>query len=161
MFPESLFRDCNVVLFEDERTAEELFPMAVLRPSWEIRCGAGCLRFWLSSLKLPGLSVLMRPRPELAAMAIRLAGRDDDPPDPEMDTLFLNGRVISIRENEESAGEFPDTVVDADGRILLARVRGARAQKLLSLQGNELAASLVQEANVPSMPSKWTVLYAR
>ncbi len=161
LLPESLFSDCNVVLFEDQRTAEELFPLSVLRPSWEIRCGAGCLRHWLSQMKRPGMSVQMRPRPELQRMAFHLAGRDDDPADPETDTLFLSGRLIGIWKREETAGEFPDTVVDSDGRILLARRRGAQAQKLLSLQGNELAASLVQESNDPSMPRGWTILYAR
>ena len=49
MIPAELIAGCNVVLFEDDRTASELFPMSVLRPSWEIRCGAGCLRRWLNS----------------------------------------------------------------------------------------------------------------
>jgi UDP-N-acetylglucosamine diphosphorylase/glucosamine-1-phosphate N-acetyltransferase len=161
LLPESWLSDCNVVLFEDDRTAEELFPLSVLRPSWEIRCGAGCLRQWLFSLKLAGLSVLMRPRHELQRMAVQLAGRDDDPVDLEMDTLFINGRVIGIWQNEANGEEFPDTLVDSDGRILLARRRGAQAQKLLSLQGNDLAASLVQESSVQSVPKGWTVRYAR
>jgi UDP-N-acetylglucosamine diphosphorylase/glucosamine-1-phosphate N-acetyltransferase len=161
LLPESLFSACNVVLFEDDRTADELFPLSVLRPSWEIRCGAGNLRTWLSSLKLPAMSLLMRPRAELQSMAQQLAGRGDDPPDPDLDTLFINGRVIGIWRNEGHNDEFPDTVADADGRILVARRTGEQARKLLSLLGNDLAASLVQDLDVPSMPAGWTVLHAR
>ena len=161
LLPESLLAQCNVVLFEDSRTDEELFPLSVLRPSWEIRCGAGNLRHWLSCLRLPATSLLMRPRAEMQAMAAQLAEREDDVPDPDVDTVFINGRVIGIWRNEGATDEFPDTVVDADGRILVARRTGEQARKLLSLLGNDLADSLVQDVGVPSMPQGWTVLYAR
>ena len=161
LLPESLLTGRNVVLFEDDSAETELFPLSVLRPSWEIRCGAGCLRQWLTGLKLPGLSLLFRPRSRLAAMSRVLAARDDDSPDPDAETVFLNGRLIGLWGSSTAVDAWPETVVDDAGRVLLARRRGVVASALLSVPGNELARRLVQESKGEKLPDGWMIRYAR
>jgi len=161
MLPEPLLTGCNVVLFEDERTAQELFPLSVLRPSWEIRCGAGCLRQWLIGMNSPSMSVLFRPRTELTAMAEQLAGREDESPDPDADVVFINGRLIGLWNITQHAAELPVTVTDQDGRVLIARRTGAEARRLLALPGNELGETLVQKQTGMGLPDGWTMLHAR
>ena len=161
LLPESLLSGSNVVLFEDDAAGVELFPLSVLRPSWEIRCGAGCLRQWLTGLKLPGLSLLLRPRSGLAGMGQVLSDREDDALDPEAETVFLNGRLIGLWGPNTPVDDWPETVADDAGRVLLARRRGAAAQALLSVPGNELARRLVQESKGDKLPDGWTIRYAR
>ncbi len=161
LVPVELFTGCNVVLFEDDRTARELFPLAVMRPSWEIRCGAGCLRRWLSSFDKTSLNLLFRPRPQLHGRAFELAGREDDLFDPEADTLFLNGRLIALWKSDPAAQTLPTSYADADGRVLWARVRGSQAQKLLAVGGNDFNASLVQEIRSGAFLEGWELRYAR
>jgi UDP-N-acetylglucosamine diphosphorylase / glucose-1-phosphate thymidylyltransferase / UDP-N-acetylgalactosamine diphosphorylase / glucosamine-1-phosphate N-acetyltransferase / galactosamine-1-phosphate N-acetyltransferase len=161
VLPESLITGCNVVLFEDDRTAEELFPLSVLRPSWEIRCGAGCLRHWLGSLESPTMALLYRSRPELAAITPQLAGQSDEPADSDADTVFLNGRLIGFWKHDERAADLPDAVADSAGRLLWARARGAEAESLLRYDGNELPRRLVERGKAAPIPEGWTFLYAR
>jgi len=161
MLPAELLAGCNVVLFEDERTGIELFPMAVLRPSWEIRTGAGCLRQWLTGLKLAGTPLLMRPRDALHGMAELLAGRGDDELDSEADTLFINGRLIGLWKTDESAPDLPDTLIDSEGRVLWARRRGADARELAAQGGTALAYALVQQVGGKLAPEGWRILHAR
>lgn len=161
LLPERLLTEKNVIIVEDAAAETELFPLSVLRPSWEIRCGAGCLRAWLSALKLPGLAVLWRPRSTLESMARILSGVDDDPPDPENETLFLNGRTIAFWANHEKTDDLPHTLIDADGRLLFARRRGKAASDLWTLTGNEICQRLVQDSNGGELPEGWTLHYAR
>jgi UDP-N-acetylglucosamine diphosphorylase/glucosamine-1-phosphate N-acetyltransferase len=161
LLPEKLLAGSNVVLFEDDATAIELFPLSVLRPSWEIRCGAGCLRQWLAELKLAGIAPLFRPRSNLAMMSSALAGREDGAPDTQAETVFLNGRVIALWADNISVDDWPETITDDAGRVLLARRRGAAAQSLLRLSGNELASRLVQEAKGEKLPDACALRYAR
>jgi UDP-N-acetylglucosamine diphosphorylase/glucosamine-1-phosphate N-acetyltransferase len=144
MFAEALFYDRNVVLFEDGDTSVDLFPLAVLRPSWEIRCGAGCTREWIAGLLEPDRQVLLRPRAILEALAGLMAGHPDEPYDANLETLFVNGRVISANFEDQPV-ELPETLVDKDGRVLLARRSGSQAQQLLNLSGNEIAQILVKQ----------------
>jgi UDP-N-acetylglucosamine diphosphorylase/glucosamine-1-phosphate N-acetyltransferase len=161
LLPENLLSGSNVVLFEDDSTGAELFPLSVLRPAWEIRCGAGCLRRWLALLKLSGLSLLFRPRANLVAMSHVLADCQDDIVDPDAHTVFLNGRLIGLWGPVVPVEDWPQTVVDDAGRVLLARRRGAAAQALIRLPGNELASRLVQESKGERLPDGWSVRYAR
>ncbi len=162
MFDEALFDNCNVVLFEDERTAAELFPLSVLRPSWEIRTGAGCTRFWLSNLPNLVHPVILRPRQGIGAMSAQLAGHPDEMFDPDIDTLFVNGRIIGLWKNDDTAPFLPDTLKDADGRVLIAQRSGSQASKLLNLAGNEIGRTLVQDTgSLHSDGMGWSVLYSR
>ncbi|MFZ5434647.1 MAG: putative sugar nucleotidyl transferase [Calditrichota bacterium] len=162
LFEESVFGNSNIVLFEDDGTDVELFPLAVLRPSWEIRVGAGTTRQWIDSIAGPGLPVLLRPRVEMNTMAVRLAGRKvDEDLDPDADLLFVNGRVLGLWQTDELAEDLPDTLVDQDGRLLLARRDIRRAEDLLPLTGNEIMRRLVQEVEGDQLPEGWRILYAR
>lgn len=161
LLPEKLLSGCNLVLFEDEMTDVELFPMSVLRPSWEIRCGMGCLRQWVTGLKLPGLSLLFRPRADLEAMSRLLSGLEDDSPDPDAETIFLNGRVVGLWASDTAETELPETIADDAGRVLFARRKGSAARTLLGIPGNELAHRLVQESKGESLPEGWTLRYVR
>ena len=162
VFDETLFENCNVVLFEDKQSSVELFPLAVLRPSWEIRAGAGCTRLWLASLPNLVNPVILRPRHGMAAMAGHLAGHPDEMFDADLPTVFVNGRVIGIWKELETASDLPDTLADAEGRVLLARRSGAQATKLLNLGGNEIADSLVQQTADPyNKDSGWAITYSR
>jgi UDP-N-acetylglucosamine diphosphorylase / glucose-1-phosphate thymidylyltransferase / UDP-N-acetylgalactosamine diphosphorylase / glucosamine-1-phosphate N-acetyltransferase / galactosamine-1-phosphate N-acetyltransferase len=160
MLPESWLRNTNVVLFEDERVETELFPLSVLRPVWEIHCGANSLRHWLASFEDPRVSLHLRPRTQLSNRAIELAGRFDSELDPDADTLLLNGRLIGLWSEHGSAFELPQGFKDKNGRVLWYRCRGAEAQKLYALAGNELAAALVQSVSEDSLPEGWTLLHA-
>jgi UDP-N-acetylglucosamine diphosphorylase/glucosamine-1-phosphate N-acetyltransferase len=157
-----LWTDCNIVLFEDDRTAAELFPLTVVRPSWEIGVGAGCLRSWLQAMESPGTPLLLRSRPVIQARARELAQlEEDERPEPEIDTLFVNGRVIGLWNPDEESTDLPATVVDRDGRVLLARRSGRMAEEIISLDGNAIARRLVQQLRGEVLPGGWTLLYAR
>jgi UDP-N-acetylglucosamine diphosphorylase / glucose-1-phosphate thymidylyltransferase / UDP-N-acetylgalactosamine diphosphorylase / glucosamine-1-phosphate N-acetyltransferase / galactosamine-1-phosphate N-acetyltransferase len=161
LFHLPLLADSNVVLFEDARTEEELFPLAVLRPSWEIRCGAGSLRRWMAGLKMPGMTLMLRPRNHLKGMSDLLSQRKDDSYDAEQETVFLNGRLLALWKVESLADDLPETVTDDAGRVLIARRKGPEVMKLLSLSGNDLASYLVQESKHEKLPDGWQVIYAR
>lgn len=162
VFNEALFDNCNIVLFEDERTATELFPLSVMRPSWEIRAGAGCARFWLSNLPNQVHPVILRPRPGMGAIAAQLAGHPDEMFDPDIDTVFVNGRIVGLWKNSDAAPGLPETLVDANGRVLIAQRSGLQAEKLLKFGGNEIARSLVQDTGVLcTNETDWTVTYCR
>jgi UDP-N-acetylglucosamine diphosphorylase/glucosamine-1-phosphate N-acetyltransferase len=161
ILPEAFLSDCNIVLFEDEQTGQQLFPMAVLRPAWEIRSGVGCLRYWLSKVLAAGTAVILKPRLELTELAARQAGDFDQTIDPDADTIFLNGRLLGIWANDPAALDLPDRATDADGRVLWTRCSGDTAQRLLALSGNEIARALVQEGKAPLSAPGWTVLHAR
>ncbi|MBU0508977.1 hypothetical protein KKH27_09105 [bacterium] len=161
LFPEAVFANSNIVLFEDDRTARDLFPLTVLRPSWEIRIGAGTTRQWIEAIAGPGLPVMIRPRPGMQGMAVQLGGPSDEDVDPEADLLFVNGRLIGLWPTDDLTEDLPDTLVDKDGRLLLARRNVRRAPELLPLSGNELEARLVQETGGEPLPEGWRLLYTR
>jgi UDP-N-acetylglucosamine diphosphorylase/glucosamine-1-phosphate N-acetyltransferase len=94
-------------------------------------------------------------------MAAELAGELDQVFDPDADTVFLNGRLMGIWQEDSAASELPETAVDAEGRLLWARRSGAQALHLKSLPGNEIARALVQDTQAPFSAPGWKVVYAR
>jgi UDP-N-acetylglucosamine diphosphorylase/glucosamine-1-phosphate N-acetyltransferase len=157
-----LLRDRNIVLFEDLKSDVRLFPLNVLRPSWEIRSGMGCLREWIQEIADPR-RVILHSRARLNANSARLAGSKETKLDPNRETLFINGRVLTIRATKESAQvNLSQTVVDEDGIPLLALRSGKQALEILKLPGTELANSLVQEVGETSteIPG-YAIRYAR
>ena len=159
VFDQALFENCNIVLFEDEQTALDLFPLSVLRPSWEIRAGAGCTRLWLASLPNRVNPVILRPRRGMGAISGQLAGHPDETFDPDAETMFVNGRVLGLWTTSQDLPHLPDTIIDVGGRPLLAQRSGSQATKLLNLGGNEIAESLVQDTgSVHLDDSGWTLL---
>ena len=162
VFDEALFEDCNIVLFEDERTSVDLFPMSVLRPSWEIRAGAGCTRLWFSNLPKLVSPVILRPRRGMRAIAVHLAGHPDESYDSRLDTVFVNGRVVALWKDQEIPSDLPETIIDNSGTVLMARQEGSKAEKLLNLEGNEIARALVQDRGTLARDiTGWKLVYSK
>ena len=162
VFDEALFEDCNIVLFEDERTSIDLFPMSVLRPSWEIRAGAGCTRLWFSNLPKLVSPVILRPRRGMRAIAVHLAGHPDESYDSRLDTVFVNGRVVALWKDQEIPSDLPETIIDNSGTVLMARQEGSKAEKLLNLEGNEIARALVQDRGTLARDiTGWKLVYSK
>jgi UDP-N-acetylglucosamine diphosphorylase/glucosamine-1-phosphate N-acetyltransferase len=163
LFDEKVFKKCNIVLFEDGRTAEELFPLAVVRPSWEIRSGAGCTRFWLASLSELGSSIILRPRAELRAISAQLAGVDSEEFNPKLDTIFLNGRVFGFWRKESGSTSLPpNAITDVNGRLLFCRLKGSQVKEVLNFTGTELTNKLVEmTVTDEGIPADWKVCYAK
>lgn len=161
LFPETIFGSRNIILFEDEQTEAELFPLTVLRPSWEIRVGAGTTRRWIEAIAGPGMPVAIRPRAEMNAIAVQLGGVSDEDLDPDADLLFVNGRLIGLWQSDELADDLPETLMDGEERVLLARRDFRLAADLMPLPGNELARRFVQESRGEPFPEGWRLLYAR
>lgn len=161
-FDEQLFGSCNIVLFEDDKTETELFPLSVLRPSWEIFVGMGNARQWLSELGIPGSNPILRPRALLHEMAIQIAGSGKENFDEESETIFVNGRVFACYRNVGAGAELPYSVSDSNGRLLLLKTDGKTAAKLMSLSGTELVQKLVElSKGSSSVPTGWTISSAR
>ncbi len=131
----------RIVLFEDAAVADELFPLSVMRPAWEIRAGLGCLREWLSALRPGGAQVALRPRESLRRLATQLAGFSDKWSDSRADVVFLSGRITSL----PAVPQTPAALLDRGGRVLWTRMTGAAASSLLDLAGTELAEALVKQ----------------
>ncbi|MDD5088300.1 MAG: putative sugar nucleotidyl transferase [bacterium] len=161
LFSETIFGGRNIILFEDEQTGVDLFPLAVLRPSWDIRVGAGCTRRWIEAIAGAGMPVAIRPRAGMEAIAVQLGGASDEDLDPDADLLFVNGRLIGLWPSDELADDLPDTLVDGDGRVLLARRDFRQADVLMRLPGNELARRFVQETGGKPVPEGWRLLSAK
>lgn len=134
----------RIVVFEDETTTNNLFPLNVLRPSWEIRAGLGSLRELLSPLRAAGYSISLRPRENLLEHSKQLAGWDDLWQDTGDSVIFLNGRLLAL---PEYAGEMPAAVVDSQGEILWAKLDGKDISRFSYLPGTELAKSLVKQVD--------------
>ncbi|MBL0059995.1 MAG: hypothetical protein IPP40_00445 [bacterium] len=134
----------RIVVFEDDATAGQLFPLNVLRPSWEIRAGLGSLREWLNTLRSAGYSVSLRPRVNLVGRACELSCFDDSWADTGEPVIFLNGRLLHLPKMSD---DLPKSVVDKEGHILWALVSGRGVSELLSLPGTKLAESLVKHVN--------------
>lgn len=132
----------RIVIFEDSSTENQLFPLAVLRPSWEIRAGLMSLREGLGALRSSGVQIALRPRQHLTRLAGELAGFDDRWADSGEDVVFLNGRVLAL---PSAVGRHSEAVFDKERRVLWARLSGPESSKLLSLPGTELADSLVKQ----------------
>jgi UDP-N-acetylglucosamine diphosphorylase/glucosamine-1-phosphate N-acetyltransferase len=151
----------NVVLFEDSASAIELFPLNVLRPSWEIRCGMGCLRESVQEL-VGSEVVLLRPRAQLNAIIAQQAGQNNHSLDPNRETVFINSRMLGfwqIDGNPQTS--IPPIVKDSEGRPLAVILGGSQAQELSMLQGTEIADLLVQEVEAVTTDNKsWMLKYA-
>ncbi len=159
--PPQLLANCNVVLFEDETISTDLFPLAVLRPSWEIFSGAGTLRRWVQDLIAGDCSLVLRPRSELEAVSQLIADASESSWDNDADVLFINGRVIGVWSETTTADELPSTYVDASGRLLWTRLSATAARKYVNMRGTNLAVALVQETGQkPRSLDGWTVLAA-
>lgn len=134
----------RIVVFEDGATVSQLFPLNVLRPSWEIRAGLGSLKEWLAILRTAGYSVALRPRLEMQDRACEISGFDDVWQHANEPVIFLNGRVLMAPPLDSSA---PSAVMDSGGQILWAMVPGETASNLLPLTGTELAIALVKHVS--------------
>ncbi len=134
----------RIVVFEDAATADQLFPLNVLRPSWEIRAGLGSLREWLSTLRSAGYSVSLRPRENMVSRSCEMADFDDSWADSGEPVIFLNGRVLHL---PSISGNLPQAVLDREGGVLWAMVSGSRVSDLLGLVGTKLAEALVKHVN--------------
>ncbi len=134
----------RIVVFEDGATAGQLFPLNVLRPSWEIRAGLGSLKEWLTILRTAGYSVALRPRLEMQDRACEISGFDDVWQHANEPVIFLNGRVLLA---PPIAGSLPPAVTDSRGQVLWALVSGETASSLLQLTGTELATALVKHVS--------------
>jgi UDP-N-acetylglucosamine diphosphorylase / glucose-1-phosphate thymidylyltransferase / UDP-N-acetylgalactosamine diphosphorylase / glucosamine-1-phosphate N-acetyltransferase / galactosamine-1-phosphate N-acetyltransferase len=151
----------NVVLFEDSASEIELFPLNVLRPSWEIHSGMGCLRKWVQ--ELAGVeAVHLRPLAQLSAVSALLAGQNNHSIDPNRETVFINGRVLGFWSGEsELKASIPSVAKDSKGRPLAAVLHGAQAQELSKLPGTEIADLLVQQLETSPLENvNWTVKFA-
>ena len=131
----------RIVVFEDEATIDQLFPLNVLRPSWEIRAGLGTLREFLTALRSAGYKVALRPREKMFERARDLAGFDDELGKSYEPVVFLNGRLLHLPEN---AGALPSGILDKDGNILWASIEGQKVSEMLNLPGTQLAETLVK-----------------
>lgn len=131
----------RLVVFEDQFTAGHLFPLNVLRPSWEIRSGLGSLGQWLAELRRAGYSVSLRPRSSLTLRSRELAGFDDDWPSEQEPIVFLNGRVLHLPATKTP---LPEAVVDSFGQVLWAKLDGKTVSELSGSSGTLLAESLVK-----------------
>ncbi|MCB9366871.1 MAG: hypothetical protein H6508_06825 [Calditrichaeota bacterium] len=131
----------HIVLFEDAATSPRLFPLNVLRPSWECLSGLGSLRSWLEEVRMTGTGVSLRLRMELVEAARESAGFDDDWPESVQSVVFLNGRVLRMPVCKTS---LPEAVADADGNLLWAKVSGKKISETRSLPGTALAETLVK-----------------
>jgi UDP-N-acetylglucosamine diphosphorylase/glucosamine-1-phosphate N-acetyltransferase len=148
----------NVVLFEDTASEIELFPLNVLRPSWEIRCGMGCLREWLQELA-GSRAVCLRPRAQLDAISAQLAGQNNHSAVLNRETVFINGRLLGLWSSDGNSNAPTPTIIrDSKGRPLVAVLKGTQAQELSKLPGTEIADLLVQQVEAVSQENKnWTV----
>ncbi len=154
-----LFADCHVVLFEDDFVDRDLFPLTVLRPAWEVLCGAGCLRLWVTRLAAKECLLAVRPRPEFDAWCTKsgqnspLATRDD------REVLFLNGRVMGVW-TENGTADLPSSAVSPRGYVIWARVNSPTASEILSAKGTSVGQALVEHTGSGKLPSGTEVVYA-
>lgn len=162
IFELKLFAGCRIVLFEDGDTAADLFPFTVMRPSWEIRSGVGCLRHWLEQLDLAGLYSVPRMPSDPNDDSLQVIREDQSSRGAECDTIFVNGRLISIRrESSGKAAPLPDVVRDKRGRILIARCKGLSADELRGIAGTDIPHKFVQKRGEATLPvAGWRILYA-
>ena len=135
----------RIVVFEDSAAVGQLFPLNVLRPSWEIRAGLGSLREWLSTLRSAGYSVSLRPRENMVGRACELSCFDDSWADSSEPVIFLNGRLLHL---PSTSGPLPRAIIDSDGGVQWALISGQGVSDLLSLSGTKLAEALVKHVNV-------------
>ncbi|MCL4306010.1 hypothetical protein KJZ99_08860 [bacterium] len=131
----------HIVLFEDEASEGQLFPLNVLRPCWEIRAGLGSLQGWMKVLRQSGHTVTLRPRGHMEAIASELAGFNDPWPSDSADVTFLNGRVLLMPPQQ---GSLPPSVYDSLGNVLWAKMAGAEIRDWQGFSGTEIADSLVK-----------------
>ncbi|MCC6476483.1 hypothetical protein IT157_05445, partial [bacterium] len=148
--PSEWIGDSNIVLFEDEDVATDLFPLTVLRPAWEIRAGLGSLWTWVNAYRNHGHAVAHRPRPAMGSMSAMLAGYWEDRLDLEKPTVFLNGRVLRLAGTPPKSG----AVADKKGRLLWAKLTGEEVHGLLEKSGTEIAHDLVKHVGGGPVPSE-------
>jgi UDP-N-acetylglucosamine diphosphorylase / glucose-1-phosphate thymidylyltransferase / UDP-N-acetylgalactosamine diphosphorylase / glucosamine-1-phosphate N-acetyltransferase / galactosamine-1-phosphate N-acetyltransferase len=148
----------NVVLFEDSASEIELFPLNVLRPSWEIRCGMGCLREWVQELA-ESEAVHLRPLAQLGAISAHLARQNSHSYNPNYETVFINGRLLGLWSCDGDLNTpIPYIVKDSKGKPLVAILKGTQAQELSKLPGTGIADLLVQRLEAVSQENKnWIV----
>jgi len=159
-FHPSLFEGVTVCLFEDDEVETDLFPLAVLRPPWDLLAGTGTILEHVH--RASGAMPLLRPREHLKRLCTALWPEAGNERPVLGDIVFLNGRLFELqpeRQNDFSA--MPTTVVDTDGRLLFAHRSGAEAQRLLKEPGNRLASLLVQEGEAAGLPAGWRARLAR
>lgn len=156
------FGECNIVLFEDSESGTELFPLSVLRPSWDIFWGMGSLRALVLARIAPQYGVRYAPRGDLQALVSRQAGTELEGWDEGADVLFVSGRLLACTA-ASSGSVLPRTVVDETGRPVLARRPAVAAKPLLLLSGTELTDALVQDeaGAVVSAQAGWNIFCVR
>ncbi|MBK6765924.1 MAG: hypothetical protein IPG71_06215 [bacterium] len=147
----------RIVVFEDSVSVPSLFPMNVLRPSWEIRAGLGPLVDWLRGLRTAGYSVALRARGELQVRAREMAGFDDSWQPANEPVVFMNGRLLRLPAWN---GELPSAVMDSAGQVLWAMLPGEAASKILPLSGTEIGHALVKQVGTGVHASQAGVLAA-
>lgn len=156
-----LFENRNVALFEDEVSEVNLYPLNVLRPSSEIRCGMGCLRDWIREL-VDEARIAHRYRAQFDANYAHTTWQKKHVLDSSIQTIFINSRLIGVWGAESSNKDLNNqTIIDESGLPLIAVRDASQAQDLLKLPGTVLAASLVQGIEaIPAEKSGWTIKYA-
>lgn len=119
----------QTVLLEDT-TRGRFGPLTLLRPQFDLRCGALTLREKLE-LRRPGWNVVYCPRPELTGVVAEMhPGRGTDAMD-DGPALLLYGRVVvdeALLEAVESAPE--DSVLVSGQEVLGAVVSGAARRRM-------------------------------
>ena len=144
IIPQQWLSAKRIVIFEDEASSGNLFPLNVIRPSWEIRAGLGTLREWLSPLRTAGYAISLRPRENLTEKSTEIAGFDDKWTDSGDSVIVLNGRLLSLPDID---GPLPGAVVDSLGEVMWTKIDGANISKYLHLSGTQLAKFLVKQVD--------------
>ncbi len=136
----------QVVLYEDA-SVRTLGPLALLRPVFELRCGALLLREKLE-MRRPEWRVALSPRPELArVVSDEQPGREAFGPQGGP-TLFLSAAVLV----DDGLLDWVETL--GEGRTLLSRGRvvGAYVQSCAEVEGGgpDIAASIERLRHEPA-----------
>jgi UDP-N-acetylglucosamine diphosphorylase/glucosamine-1-phosphate N-acetyltransferase len=138
----------KIVIFEDEN-ARLLFPLAVLRPVFDLRCGAMSLRARLQE-KFPDCELHLETRPELAELAADTYGsgavNDEERLAPDDDILLVNaGAILTGQPDRYRSDE--QVGVTEEGHLVWAFMRAETVGRYEAGSARELARQAAARLN--------------